>query len=68
MVLTLYLDLMSQPSRAVLLFCLENKIEHKLELVQIAKGQNKTPEFAAKNPNKKLPTIGLCHMPAWLRQ
>jgi len=57
MVLTLYVDFMSQPSRSVVLFCLENKIPHKVQIVQIMKNEQKTPQFAAMNPNKKLPTI-----------
>jgi len=57
MVLTLYVDFMSQPSRSVVLFCLENKIPHKIQLIQLMKGENKTPQFAAMNPNQKVPLI-----------
>jgi len=57
MTLKLYVDLMSQPSRAVLLFCLETNIPHQVEMVQLMKLQNKTPEFSALNPNRRVPVI-----------
>ncbi|KAG0618257.1 hypothetical protein M758_4G049600 [Ceratodon purpureus] len=55
--LKLYVDLMSQPSRAVLLFCRVNKIDVELHLVNIQKGEQKTPEFRAINPLGKVPCI-----------
>ena len=39
--LTVFADLVSQPSRSVWWFCKLAKIPHKLQLVNIAKGQNK---------------------------
>jgi glutathione S-transferase len=57
MTLKLYIDMMSQPSRAVLLFCLENGIAHQVEMVQIAKGQTRSAEFKALNPRGKVPVI-----------
>eukprot|EP00455_Lapot_gusevi_P025967 TRINITY_DN2740_c0_g1_i1.p1 TRINITY_DN2740_c0_g1~~TRINITY_DN2740_c0_g1_i1.p1 ORF type:complete len:152 (+),score=40.58 TRINITY_DN2740_c0_g1_i1:31-456(+) len=57
MTLTLYVDFMSQPSRAIVWFCLLNKIEHKVQVVQIAKGEQRSAEFAKINPNKQLPAI-----------
>lgn len=55
--ITLYIDLMSQPSRAVYAFCLFNKIPHKVELIQVMKGQHLTPEFRKKNPLRRVPAI-----------
>ena len=37
MSLTVYVDTMSQPSRALLMFLIHNKIPHKVQLTQIAK-------------------------------
>jgi len=58
MTLTLYIDMLSQPSRAILLFCLENRIPHKVQLVQIGKLQHKSPEFLKlSNGQGQLPLI-----------
>ncbi|XP_020965324.1 glutathione S-transferase T1-like [Arachis ipaensis] len=48
---------MSQPSRAVLIFCKVNGIEFDEIRVEISKRQQLSPEFAAINPFKKLPAI-----------
>jgi len=55
--ITLYLDYLSQPSRAVLAFCLFNKIPHKIEEVHILQGQHLKPRFSKINPLKKVPAI-----------
>lgn len=55
--LTLYLDLMSQPSRAVLIFCRANNIPVEVKLVNLRKGEHRQPAFAAINPLKKVPAI-----------
>lgn len=55
--LKLYADLMSQPSRAVLLFCRVNNIDVDQQLINIQKGDHKTPEFKAINPLGKVPCI-----------
>eukprot|EP00252_Welwitschia_mirabilis_P018013 TRINITY_DN40163_c0_g1_i1.p1 TRINITY_DN40163_c0_g1~~TRINITY_DN40163_c0_g1_i1.p1 ORF type:complete len:298 (-),score=33.67 TRINITY_DN40163_c0_g1_i1:98-991(-) len=55
--LRLYVDRMSQPSRAVLIFCLINKIDFEEKLINLAKLENKTPEFKAINPLCYVPTI-----------
>jgi glutathione S-transferase len=55
--LTLFVDYMSQPSRAILLFCLENNIAHRVHLVQLAKGEQRTAAFKAVNPYQKVPAI-----------
>ncbi|RYR25754.1 hypothetical protein Ahy_B02g059761 [Arachis hypogaea] len=52
-----YADRMSQPSRAVLIFCKVNGIEFNEIKVEISKRQQLSPEFAAINPFKKLPAI-----------
>ncbi|KAK6638437.1 hypothetical protein RUM44_008866 [Polyplax serrata] len=45
MVLKLYVDLLSQPARAVTLFVRKMNIPHELKLVQIVKGEHKNPEY-----------------------
>jgi len=53
----IYADMMSQPARAVVWFAKLTKIPHQVVSVQIAKGQNRTPEFGKLNPFKKVPVI-----------
>jgi glutathione S-transferase len=55
--ITIYLDSMSQPSRAVLWFCKLNNIPHTIKIINIAKLENRDPAFAKINPHKKLPAI-----------
>lgn len=55
--LKVYVDMMSQPSRAVLAFCKLTGIPHKVVLADIAKGLNRTPEFLAINPAGQVPAI-----------
>ena len=57
MPIKLYIDFLSQPSRAVYILCLLAKIEHKIEIVSYFKGETRTKEFAKINANKKLPVI-----------
>lgn len=57
MTLKLYVDRMSQPSRAILIFCKANGIEFEEVKIDIAKRQHLTPEFKAINPMKKVPAI-----------
>lgn len=45
MVLTLFIDYRSQPSRAVLAFCLANEIPIEIKETDIRKGQTDTKEF-----------------------
>lgn len=43
---TLFIDKLSQPSRAVLWYCLLEKIpDFEVKLVQLRKSEQKTPEF-----------------------
>ncbi|KAJ8286039.1 hypothetical protein GJAV_G00033870 [Gymnothorax javanicus] len=56
-VLEVYLDLLSQPCRAVHIFLNHNKIPHAVKLVALRKGENKTPEFTRLNPMQKVPVM-----------
>lgn len=55
--ITLYVDFISQPSRAVLAFCKFNNIPHEVIETRVLKGQNRDPEYAKKNPLKKVPAL-----------
>ncbi|VFR01878.1 unnamed protein product [Cuscuta campestris] len=57
MTLKLYVERMSQPSRAVLIFCKVNGIEFEEVSIRLAKGQHRTPEFIEINPMKQVPAI-----------
>ncbi|KAJ6962438.1 glutathione S-transferase T1-like [Populus alba x Populus x berolinensis] len=57
MKLKVYADRMSQPSRAVLIFCKVNRIDFEEVRVDISKRQHLTPEFKEINPMGKLPAI-----------
>ncbi|XP_076853948.1 glutathione S-transferase theta-2 [Brachyhypopomus gauderio] len=52
-----YLDLLSQPCRAVFIFLKTNNIPHTLEIVALRKAQHKTPEFTKLNPMQKVPVM-----------
>ncbi|XP_004636372.1 glutathione S-transferase theta-3-like [Octodon degus] len=55
--LELYLDLMSQPCRAVYIFCKKNGIPFQLRPVELLKGQHYTDSFAQVNPLRKVPAL-----------
>jgi len=55
--LKLYVDLLSQPARAVTIFCRVNKIEAEEIYVEVAKGECRTKDFEDINPDCKVPTI-----------
>ncbi|KAI3468748.1 hypothetical protein Pfo_025411 [Paulownia fortunei] len=57
MELKLYVDRMSQPSRAILIFCKANGIEFEEVKTELAKKQHRSPEFAEVNPMKQVPAI-----------
>jgi glutathione S-transferase len=61
---TLFIDKLSQPSRAVLWFCLNQNIpDFEVKLVQIRNNEQKSPEFLRINPVGKVPAIndkGFC--------
>ena len=47
---------MSQPSRALVLFCKAAGVPHELHIVHIARGEHKSPSYAKHiNANKKVP-------------
>ncbi|XP_070821009.1 glutathione S-transferase theta-2 [Chaetodon trifascialis] len=52
-----YLDLLSQPCRAlhILLNC--NKVPHTVRAVALRKGEHRTPEFTKLNPMQKVPVM-----------
>ncbi|XP_045129234.1 glutathione S-transferase theta-1-like [Portunus trituberculatus] len=55
--LKLYIDLMSQPSRALYIFLKKTKIPFETNLVNLAKGAHRTEEYAAINPFQQVPAI-----------
>ncbi|KAL3652663.1 Glutathione S-transferase theta-1 [Castilleja foliolosa] len=57
MELKLYVDRMSQPSRAILIFCKANGIAFEEVKIELAKKQHHSPEFAEVNPMKQVPAI-----------
>ncbi|OIT36614.1 PREDICTED: glutathione S-transferase T1-like [Nicotiana attenuata] len=57
MSLKVYVDRLSQPSRALLIFCKSNGIEFEEVPIELSKGQHRSPEFAEINPMKQVPAI-----------
>ncbi|KAK8703264.1 hypothetical protein V6N13_021586 [Hibiscus sabdariffa] len=57
MKLKVYADRMSQPARAVIIFCKLNGIDYEEVRVDISKLQHLTPEYSEINPMKQLPAI-----------
>nr|XP_037851305.1 glutathione S-transferase theta-2B isoform X2 [Chlorocebus sabaeus] len=55
--LELYLDLLSQPSRAVYIFAKKNGIPFELRTVDIIKGQHRSKEFSQINSLQKVPVL-----------
>lgn len=53
----LYYDPISTTSRAVTFFLADENIAHEEEIVSLAAGEHKRPEFAAINPNMQLPAL-----------
>ncbi|XP_010875032.1 glutathione S-transferase theta-2 [Esox lucius] len=56
-VIEVYLDLLSQPCRAIHIFLNFNRIPHNVKTVAIRKGENRTPEFTKLNPMQKVPVM-----------
>ncbi|XP_065858255.1 glutathione S-transferase T1-like [Euphorbia lathyris] len=57
MKLKVYADRMSQPSRAVIIFCKVNGIDFEEIRIDLAKRQQLTPEFKEINPLGKVPAV-----------
>ncbi|XP_049378513.1 glutathione S-transferase T1-like isoform X2 [Solanum stenotomum] len=57
MTLKLYVDRMSQPSRAVIIFCKLNGIDFEEIHINLSKRQQLSPEFKEINPMKQVPAI-----------
>ncbi|XP_012669171.1 glutathione S-transferase theta-1 isoform X3 [Otolemur garnettii] len=57
MVLELYLDLLSQPCRAIYIFAKKNRIPFEMRTVELLKGQHLSDAFAQVNPLKKVPAL-----------
>ena len=55
--ITVYLDYMSQPSRAVLALLKFNNIPHRVVAIRVQKGEHLTPEYQKVNPLQKVPAI-----------
>jgi glutathione S-transferase len=55
--LRVFVDLMSQPSRSVLLLCLLTNTPHERVVTSISKGENITTEYLKINPIGKVPAI-----------
>ncbi|KAJ8379412.1 hypothetical protein SKAU_G00001900 [Synaphobranchus kaupii] len=55
--LEVYMYFLSQPCRAVHIFLNHNKIPHTVKLVDLRKGEHKTPEFARLNPMQTVPVM-----------
>jgi glutathione S-transferase len=52
-----YIDLGSQPSRAVLWVCRLLAVPHDLHLLRLDKGETRTPEYLAIHPLGKVPAV-----------
>ncbi|EFJ38715.1 hypothetical protein SELMODRAFT_270213 [Selaginella moellendorffii] len=57
MALHLYIDLLSQPSRAIYIFCRVNNIEAEIHHLDLMKREHQTPEYKAVNPMGQVPAI-----------
>ncbi|KAM0882777.1 hypothetical protein ACQ4PT_032071 [Festuca glaucescens] len=55
--LKVYADRLSQPSRALIIFCRVNKLDFEEVTVNLGKGQHLTPEFKKINPMGQVPAI-----------
>ncbi|XP_074526828.1 glutathione S-transferase theta-2 [Halichoeres trimaculatus] len=52
-----YLDLLSQPCRAIHILLNCNKVPHTVRTVALRRGEQRTPEFTKLNPMQKVPVM-----------
>jgi len=52
-----YVDLMSQPARAVYIFCKATGIPHQIIPLRIVNGDTRTEEYTAMNPFQRVPVV-----------
>merc|ERR1712170_213205 len=57
MPVTIYVDPLSQPSRALIMFCRMAKIDHVDHRLNLMAGEHKTEEYAKVNPKQQVPAI-----------
>ncbi|THU66583.1 hypothetical protein C4D60_Mb05t15670 [Musa balbisiana] len=57
MTLKVYADRMSQPSRAIIIFCKVNGIDFEEVRIDLVKRQHRSPEFEEINPMGQVPAI-----------
>ncbi|KAI5065113.1 hypothetical protein GOP47_0019808 [Adiantum capillus-veneris] len=55
--LRLFVDRLSQPSRAIIIFCLANGLDAEENLVDLGKGEHRKPEYKAINPMGQVPAV-----------
>eukprot|EP01080_Neovahlkampfia_damariscottae_P008081 gene8081-12542_t len=55
--LVIHGNYLSEPSRAVLWFCMINNIPHEFKNIDLSKFEHLKKDFAKKNPSKKIPFI-----------
>nr|QCC20785.1 glutathione S-transferase theta-1 [Clarias magur] len=55
--LEVFVDLLSQPCRALIIFLTANNIQHTVHTVALRRGENRTPEFTKLNPMQKVPVM-----------
>ncbi|RWR72181.1 glutathione S-transferase T1 [Cinnamomum micranthum f. kanehirae] len=55
--LKIYVDRLSQPSRAIVIFCKVNKIEFEEFKVELLKGEHRSTQFKEINPMGQVPAI-----------
>ena len=52
-----FADMLSQPARAVTIFCSAARIPHEVVRVRVGRGDTRTPEFVKINPRMRVPVI-----------
>ena len=52
-----FADMLSQPARAVAIFCAASGLPHEVVRVRIGRGDTRTPEFVKINPRMKVPVL-----------